>query len=211
MYGRKPTVSASRSRGRALLVALGTVGVAVIGVIAATNWARSAGPDDTPHPPVPTRDLSQVSNEEMEAVIAANPDVVPMRLELVERYLDAGDVTRAHAHAEEAATRATEDDDRARSLRYVGWTVALLGDPVEGERVLRQSLSIEADHPDSLWFLARVLFEGQARPADAIPMLEEILAAGDLPDTERPSVQRKLEEARAALAGAPNPTLPTLP
>jgi hypothetical protein len=56
-----------------------------------------------------------------------------------------------------------------------------------------------------------VLFEGQSRPADAVPLLESILADGDLPDAERPAVERKLDEARAVLAGAPNPTLPTLP
>jgi cytochrome c-type biogenesis protein CcmH/NrfG len=77
--------------------------------------------------------------------------------------------------------------------------------------VLRQSLTVEPDHPDSLWFLARVLFEGQARPADAIPVLEGILAAGDLPDAQRTEVERKLDEARAARAGGPNPTLPTVP
>src|SRR5689334_11212450 len=47
----------------------------------------SAPPDTTQD----GRNLSQVSNEEMEAVLAANPDVVPMRLALVERYLRAAD------------------------------------------------------------------------------------------------------------------------
>jgi cytochrome c-type biogenesis protein CcmH/NrfG len=201
-------MDASSSRGRALAIALGTVAAAVLGVIAVTTWAGS----DEPNPPAATqRDLSDVTNEEMEEVIAANPDVVPMRLALVERYLDGGDIARAHAHAQEALDRATETGDRARSLRYVGWTLALLGDPTEGERVLRESLIVEPDHPDSLWFLARVVFEGQARPADAIPLLESILAADDLPTAERPAVQRKLDEARATLGGAPNPTLPTVP
>ena len=67
------------------------------------------------------RDLSQVSNDEMETVVAANPDVVPMRLALVERYLRAADaeqsldgkkaqLERARFHAGEAA--ASHDDYR---------------------------------------------------------------------------------------------------
>jgi cytochrome c-type biogenesis protein CcmH/NrfG len=71
---------------------------------------------------------------------------------------------------------------------------------------------IEPDHPDSLWFLARVLFEGESRPGDAVPLLEQILASDALPDAQRPTVQAELDTARATLAGTtPNPTLPTLP
>ena len=193
---------------RAFWVAVATVGAASAGVLLLLNVARS---DEATPPSATPRDLSEVTNEEMEEVVAANPEVVPMRLALVERYLDAGEIGRAHGHAQEALERATTPADRARSLRYVGWTIALLGRPADGETVLRESLAVEPDHPDSLWFLARVLFEGEARPADAVPLLEQILASPDLPADQRPSVEAKLDEARAALAGGPIPTLPTVP
>ena len=107
--------------------------------------------------------------------------------------------------------RATAAEDRARSLRYVGWTLALLGEPVEGEGALRESLAVEPGHPDSLWFLARVLYEGQARPADALPVLDELLESEQLPDDQRTLVEHKRDEVAATLAGAANPTLPTVP
>jgi cytochrome c-type biogenesis protein CcmH/NrfG len=176
---------------RPLVVAIGTVAAGVLVVLLLTGSLTNApAPATTTHP-----EVSEVA----------------MQLELVERDLDDGDVARAHARAQEALARATDPGDRARSLRYVGWTIALLGEPVEGERFLRQSLEIEPAHADSLWFLARVLFEGQARPADAVPLLEQILAAEDLPDARRPQVQAELDQAQAVVAGAPNPTLPTLP
>jgi cytochrome c-type biogenesis protein CcmH/NrfG len=193
---------------RAFLVAVVTVGVAAASVLLLLNAARS---DEATPSTATQRDLSQVTNEEMEEVVAANPDVVPMRLALVERYLDAGEIGSAHGHAQEALERATTPADRARSLRYVGWTIALLGRPADAETALRESLAVEPDHPDSLWFLARVLFEGQGRPADAVPVLEQILASAELPAAQRPSVQAKLDEARAAVAGGPIPTLPTVP
>jgi cytochrome c-type biogenesis protein CcmH/NrfG len=195
---------------RPLVVAAGTVAAGVLVVLLLTgSLGGDHAPATTTHP-----DLSEITNEEMEAVLAENPDdpaLVPMRLALVERYLDDGDVARAHARAQEALAQANDPGDRARSLRYVGWTIALLGQPVDGERFLRQSLEIEPDHADSLWFLARVLFEGQARPADAVPLLEQILSAEDLPADRRPQVQAELDQAQAAVAGAPNPTLPTVP
>ncbi|MGH9244122.1 MAG: tetratricopeptide repeat protein [Acidimicrobiales bacterium] len=196
-----------RGRTRPFLIAVGTVAAAVVVALLLTNSTSEHDADPTST----TRDLSQVSNDEMEAVIADNPDVVPMRLALVERYLDDGEIARAHAHAQEALARSTAPANRARSLRYVGWTLALLGNPAEGEEFLRESLALEPGHDDSLWFLARVLFEGEARPADAIPLLEEVLASDVLSDAQRPQVEAKLDEARAAVDGAPNPTLPTLP
>jgi cytochrome c-type biogenesis protein CcmH/NrfG len=201
-------VTEARGAGRTLAIAVGTVAIAVAAVAVLITGLRG---DDEADTTATTRDLSQVSTEEMEAVIAENPDIVPMRLALVDRYLDAGEVALAHAHAQEALNRATAGEDRARSLRYVGWTLALLGDPVEGERMLRESLAVEPGHPDSVWFLARVLFEGQSRPADAIPLLDELLASDQLPADERAAVVRKRDEAAATLAGAANPTLPTVP
>lgn len=117
----------------------------------------------------PTRDLSTVSNEEMEEVIAANPTVVPMRLALVERYLDAGELQKAHDHAEAALAQDPGTDDEARSLRYLEWTTALLGEPADGADLVQQSLDLVPENLDSLWFLANIRLEGLGDPAGAVP------------------------------------------
>lgn len=157
------------------------------------------------------RDLSQVTNEEMETVVAANPDVVPMRLALVERYLHAADgeqtaearrsqLQRAQFHAGEAAARANATADQARALRYLGWTTALLTDPTKGAGLLEQSLAKEPGNPDALWFLATVRFERLNDPAGAKPLLEQLLSM-QIDDTQRAAVQSKLDKVNAALNG----------
>jgi len=181
------------------------------------NTARSGAstPTDSGMTPSTTqdgRDLSQVSNDEMETVVAANPDVVPMRLALVERYLRAADteqtldgksaqLERARFHAGEAAARATTIPDQARALRYLGWTTALLTDPAKGAGLLEQSLVKEPGNPDALWFLATVRFDKLSDAAAAKPLLEQLLAT-PVDDAQKQAVQAKLDKVNAALASA---------
>jgi cytochrome c-type biogenesis protein CcmH/NrfG len=168
----------------------------------------SAGPM-TPSTTQDGRDLSQVSNEEMEAVVAANPDVVPMRLALVERYLHAADgeqtadarrsqLLKAQFHAGEAASRATSPADEARALRYLGWTTAVLTDPSQGAALLEQSLAKEPSNPDSLWFLATVQFDQLHDAAAAKPLLDQLLTL-TTDATQRAAVQKKLDKVDVAL------------
>lgn len=175
----------------------------------ATSTASTGGV--TPSTTQDGRDLSQVTNDEMEAVVAANPDVVPMRLALVERYLSAADseqtvdakkaqLQRANFHAGEAAARATATADQAKALRYLGWTTALLTDPTQGAALLEQSLVKEPGNPDALWFLATVRFDKLNDPGAAKPLLEQLLAT-PIADTQRQAVQAKLDKVNAALSG----------
>ena len=208
---------------RAVLVAIaGTVLLvaAVVGlwmlVGGHRSTARQSSADQsasvTPTTTQDGRELSQVTNEEMETIVAANPDVVPMRLALVERYLHATDgeqsvdarrtqLQRAQFHAGEAATRATVTADQARALRYLGWTTALLTDPAKGATLLEQSLVKEPGNPDALWFLATVRFDKLHDAAAAKPLLEQLLAL-QIDDTQRAAVQSKLDKVNAALTGA---------
>lgn len=182
--------------------------VLVNGHDAKKSMSTATGP--TPSTTQDGRDLSQVSNDEMETVVAANPDVVPMRLALVERYLRAADaeqsldgkkaqLERARFHAGEAAARATATADQARALRYLGWTTALLTDPAKGAGMLEQSLVKEPGNADALWFLATVRFDKLNDAAAAKPLLEQLLAT-PVDDAQRRAVQAKLDKVNAALA-----------
>jgi hypothetical protein len=198
----------------AVLVLAAAVGTFVVinGHDAKRAAPAAAGP--TPSTTQDGRDLSQVTNDEMETVVAANPDVVPMRLALVERYLNAADaeqtldgkkaqLERALFHAGEAAARATTVDDQARALRYLGWTTALLTDPATGAGLLEQSLVKEPGNPDALWFLATVRFDKLNDAAAAKPLLEQLLAT-PVDDAQKQAVQAKLDKVNAALAGGAN-------
>jgi hypothetical protein len=204
------------------LVAVIVAGVALLAatggallVLSGHNAARSSSAETASAGPTPAttqdgRDLSQVPNEEMETVVAANPDVVPMRLALVERYLHAADaeqttdarleqLQRANFHAGEASARATAPADQAKALRYLGWTTALLTDPTKGAGLLEQSLVKEPGNPDALWFLATVRFDKLNDPAAAKPLLEQLLQT-PVDESQKTAVQDKLDKVNAALS-----------
>jgi len=145
------------------------------------------------------RDLSSVPDDELERVVAEHPGVVPMRLALVERYLRAGDLEAAQAHAEEAAVRADVVGDRARALRYLGWTTALLGEPEQGEGLLVQSLGLDPSDRDGLYFLARVRYELLDRADLALEPLERLDAMA-MDDEQRRLVDDLLARVRLTLA-----------
>jgi len=203
---------APRSRRRTVVtVAVAIVALVVVGVLAqravkprsstgSASGSAAGSSTDT------TRDLSTVSNQEMEDVIASNPDVVPMRLALIERYLQAGDATKAHDHAQQAFDRATSTADKARAERYLGWSTSLLGDPAGGAAMLADSLVLEPDNPDALWFLAIVRYRGLNTPAEAVPLLQQLLDQA-IPDAQRKIVTDKLAEINGVIAGGqPDPS-----
>lgn len=198
-----------------LLLLAGAAGLALAftghNAARASTAATASSSGVTPSTTQDGRELSQVTNDEMEAVVAANPDVVGMRLALVERYLSAADgettldakkaqLQRAMFHAGEAAARATTSPDRAKALRYLGWTTALLTDASKGAALLEESLIEEPGNPDALWFLATVRYDKLNDAAAAKPLLEQLLAT-PVSDAQRQAVQSKLDKVNAALAG----------
>lgn len=157
-----------------------------------------------------TVDLASVSNEELEQVVNEHPEVVPMRLRLIERLLREQEFERAQVHAEEAAVRATSIQDRSLALTWLGLTTAILGDPVQGEGLLVQSLALDPTNRESLYNLARVRFE-YLDPADAIAPLEQLLALTDLTDDQRTLFGDMLAQAQAAAGLAAIATTTTAP
>lgn len=72
----------------------------------------------------PTRDLSTVTDEEMEQVIAANPAVVGMRLALVRRYVRSGGYDKAVSHLEILFRGPLNAQDRADAVSVVDTLLA---------------------------------------------------------------------------------------
>ena len=76
---------------RRLVAVLAGMAVVALVVLLVVLGGRSPDEGDEgavdPDTPTTTVDLSSVPNEELERVVAENPDIVPMRLRLVERYL----------------------------------------------------------------------------------------------------------------------------
>ena len=157
----------------------------------------SAGADAVPGT---SRDLSTVTEAEMEQVIAANPNVIGMRLALAERYLDEGDVAGALRHTAVAVELPATDQDYERALRLHGWASALNGAPAAGAEYLRAALALSPTDRDALYFLAKVTYEGLHDPQAALAPLAQ-LAAMDM-DADQRAVVDALHRAVQAAATA---------
>jgi cytochrome c-type biogenesis protein CcmH len=198
----EPSQPAGRSRAR--LIVGGVVLVLVfagIVVVAANSLqdrpAAAAGAAD-----VGEEDLSDVSNETMEAVIAANlddPQINGMRLALAERYFDSGDYRSAFPHYLEVAEDPEATDPEAiTALVRLGWMAFDGNGEVEtATRLIDEALVIDPDSQLALYVRARVLWCGSGDHEQAVATFEGMLAQPDLPAETRNQVEADLEAARA--------------
>ena len=137
-------------------------------------------------------DLATVTNEEMEAVVAANPDVVPMRLALARRYVEDGDFSAALGHYMYVLERGEDPE----ALMYVGWMTFVSGDAATGAAFLERSLEAAPGDPVAQWFLANVYLYGLDDAGAAIPLLEAVIGSGLAPADVVEAAETMLDEAR---------------
>ncbi|MGB7861017.1 MAG: cytochrome c-type biogenesis protein CcmH [Acidimicrobiia bacterium] len=151
---------------------------------------------------VAAEDLDSVSNETMEAVIAANldnPQINGMRLALAERYYEAGDYRSAFPHylavAEDAD--ATEDEAVAALVRlgWMAWDGNGAVDAAIG--LFDQALAIDGASPTARYLKGQVLWCGLVDPAAAAELFTSVLADDDLPESSRTRVQADLDAVSA--------------
>lgn len=197
----RPTPAAGGSvvggRRRIAGVALvGAVAAAVVLSVRGDLMPRPAGGFVTGNEVTGGRDLSEVTNAEMEEVVAANPDVVPMRLRLAHRYLEDGEYDRAVEHYLAVLDR----EPAPEAMAHLGWLVFLDGEVEVAADLLVASLERDPDDPETLWFLANVRLYGQQDAAAAKPLLQELLSRGGL-GTGRADVEQALADANELLDG----------
>lgn len=145
-------------------------------------------------------DLSEVTNDQMEAVIAANPDVpeiAAMRLSLADRYFDEGSFSSALPHYLGALEGALDRTRRARGMARVGWMSYLSGAEQIAEAYLEEALEIDPDYQETYLFLGLMRLD-RGNGTGALALLEPLLALEDLPDETRRLVEDAVTEARAA-------------
>lgn len=143
----------------------------------------------------PPRDLSKVTEAEMEAVIKANPEVLGMRLALAGRYVQKGQYDKAADHYGVALQQAPNDP---RVQAGVGWLLFKMGSPDKGLRYVDQALAATPDSQDALWYKANILFEGRKDPAGALAILRELDERGDLTTERRRQVEKLIAAAEQA-------------
>ncbi len=123
-------------------------------------------------------DLSTITNEQLEQVVAASPEVLPMRLALARRYVEEGDFSAALSHYLFVLERETNPE----ALMYLGWMTYLSGEPETGVALLEESLAIAPGDLLAQWFLANALYHGVGDAERAAPLLESVIASGSAPD-----------------------------
>ncbi|MEX1125176.1 MAG: cytochrome c-type biogenesis protein CcmH [Acidimicrobiia bacterium] len=150
-------------------------------------------------------DLTDVSNETMEAVIAANldnPQINGMRMALAERYYEEGDYRSAFPHflAVAESEKAT-DSEAAAALTRLGWMAYEGNGEVETAlRLLDQALAIEPGSPVALYLKGLVQWCGVGDAATAASLFQEVLANPALPDESRLEIEADLDRAGSGVA-----------
>ena len=187
--------------GRRLL-GIGFVLVAVIGLVfglVRTNTTDQSAAEGVAEDVISgdAVNLDDISNEQMEAVVAQNPDIPGMRLALADRYFGEGDFSSALTHYMYVLQTLGVRDPAA--LANVGWMTYLSGVPDTAESFVVQSLDIQPDGGIAFWYLANIRLYGLGDAEGAVEPLQRLLEYDNLPEELRTEAQRVLAEAEAAL------------
>jgi len=121
-------------------------------------------------------DLSEITNEQMEAVVAENPDVVGMRLALARRYFEEGNFEKALDHYFEVLDR----EQHPEALANVGWMTYLSDRPDVAVGYVEQALVHRPDYLAAKWFLSNI-YVTLGRSSEAVPFLTEVAESDDAP------------------------------
>lgn len=198
----RATPARSRPRSRVRGVVGGLIfAVAASGVVmAAASAMQDRGDTGAGVADLDEIDPSQVSNETMEAVIAANladPRISGMRLALAERYFEDGDNRAAFPHYLAVAEAESATDAQAHTaLARLGWMAYEGNGEVETAlALLDQALSIQST-PVALYLKGQVLWCGADRPEAASDLFQQVLEQGGLEGEPRAQVEQHLQMAR---------------
>ncbi|MDJ0923678.1 MAG: hypothetical protein QNJ77_03870 [Acidimicrobiia bacterium] len=189
-----PLVTGRRAGGAALLVvAAAVLTFAVVNAVAGTEGVEGVASD------VATgggTNLDNISNDQMEEVVAANPDIAPMRLALADRYFADGDFSNALTHYMYVLEELEIQDPSA--LANVGWMTYQSGVPDVAESFVERSLEIQPDGGVAFWYLANIRFRGLDDAQGALDPLRRLLEYDNLPAELRTAAEELLAEAEAA-------------
>ena len=196
-------VRTGRSRGRSIagtaIVGAAVVAVAVIAVFSLQERTPAGEMSDGIATEVASEvmegqaavDLDSVTAEQMEVVVAQNPDIPGMRIALANRYLEEGNLERALFNFEIALD---QEHDEPSTVAWVGWLSFLLGDPEGAEPLVVRAIEIEPDYPQAYWFLAYIRYESGYVDGTIVPL--ETLLTYELPEEVRQEATDMLAEVR---------------
>lgn len=188
----------SRSRTRSLVGGLILVGAFAVAIITAGFFLQDRDGTTAGVANLEGQDLSQVSNETMEAVVSANldnPQINGMRLALAERYYEVGDYRSAFPHYIAVADSALASDGEAvTALVRLGWMAWDGNGEVETAiGLFDQALIIEAGSTTAMYLKGQVLWCGAGDHDAAAVLFSKVLTVPDLSDDSQALVVTSLD------------------
>lgn len=194
----------TRSRSRLVFGGIALLASFAVVVVVATNSLQNRDPTASGVADIEASELESVSNETMEAVVAANlddPAINGMRIALAERYFEINDYSGAFPHylavAESPDATAPE---LVTSLIRLGWMAYDGNGEVDAAiNLLDQALEIEPDSHLGLYLKGQIVWCGRGDEDAAADLFSEVLADPGLPEDSRIQVQSDLDQA---LSGA---------
>lgn len=184
-----------RLTGRTLAgTAIVAVAIAVIGVFAVNSLTgpSTVGAEGIASDVITGEngtDLASISNEEMEVVVAENPNVVGMRLALARRYFQEGDFENALDHY----MVILDADQHPEALANVGWMTYLSGRPDVALGYVEAALDRQPNMLTALWFLGNIQ-SALGNYDAAVAALTVIVESDEIPADIKASAEALLVE-----------------
>lgn len=144
---------------------------------------------------------SSATLQQLEAAVAANPDVVGMRIALADEYFAENQLSDALNSYLTALDSNPTDQEASHVLGRVGWLAYITNQPEAAVDYLNQSLEKDPTNLESTLFLGIVDLYGLEDAASALPLLQQVMDDPDVPADLKSQIQTAIDDANAALQG----------
>lgn len=195
----EPGEERARLSWRKVVGALLFIGVvATAFVLLAHNAEDDNGQPVVASPGNLTVDPESVSNEEMEAVVAANPKINGMRMALADRYFAAEELGSALDHYLIVLENDPTPDEESKALARIAWIAYRTDLPEAAEQYARSSLDVDPNNAEAKLYIGFITFYGLGDAETAIPQLEAALEIPNLSNNVISQIEDALVEARGS-------------
>lgn len=130
-------------------------------------------------------ELDNVTNEEMEIVVAENPDIFPMRIALANRYFDDVNYSEALTHFMYVAEKSNDIEIKSYALAQIGWMVYESGNREVAINYFNESLLINPNSLISKSYLGVLLLQQPDTETEGLKLLTDLLQMSSLTEDDR--------------------------
>ena len=192
-----PLVSKRWIWGAGVLVLGGAIAIATVGQF------QQARPEDQSLTGVAGTDFDPdaVSNETLEAVVAANADnpaINGMRLALANRYFEEGAYQQAFGHFQTVLDNEPAPNEAANAFSRLGWMVYDgNGEADLGIELIDRGLELVSEDAFAIYLKGRILWCGKDDPDGAKTLFASVLSSEGIDDEVRNRVETDLAAVEA--------------